>query len=68
MCVLPFICFKTLHVRVPNPLDTNFVSCTQKLFISVQYFSPRGLSTSHSEVLCKDLLDVFEQAGASTQQ
>lgn len=67
MCVLPFLCFKTLHIRAPNPLDTNFISHTQKLFISAQNFPPRGMSTSHSGVLCKDLCDAFEQAGASAQ-
>ena len=68
MCVLPFLCFKTLHIRAPNPLDTNFISHTKKLFISAQNFPPRGMSTSHSGVLCKGLCAVSEQAGAFAQQ
>lgn len=67
MYVLPFLCFKTLHVRAPNPLDTNLISRTQKLFISAQNLPPRGMSTSHGAVLCKDLCAVFEQADASAQ-
>lgn len=68
MCVLPFLCFPASHVKALNPLDTDFVSCTQKLFISAQFFPPRGMSTSHSRVLCKVLCAVLEQAGVSTQQ
>lgn len=41
MCVLPFLCFTTSHVKALNPLDTGFVSSTQKLFISAQFFSPK---------------------------
>lgn len=67
-CALPCLCFKTVHVRAPNPLDTNCISCTQKLFITAEHFPPRGMSTSRSGVLCKELGAVFEQAAASAQQ
>lgn len=51
MFILPFLCIKTLNIKTQNPLDTDFISNTQKLFISAQNI-PQEACLPQTEKCC----------------